>query len=262
MKTFFAVVVCGLLACATALPRVQRKIHPDRIVGGEDATQGEIKYQISLRYSGSHICGGSIAMVNNKQVIITAAHCVDSGSARQFTVVAGDLDRNDNSGREQTRQVSRIIAHEDYDGWTFANDIAVLLIASPFDVNADVAPIALPTFQQQTSGRIVVSGWGTTQSGGSLPNRLQKVEIPVVPDDVCQQAYTQETILSSMLCAGLLGEGGKDSCQGDSGGPLRAVNGDYLAGVVSWGYGCADARYPGVNTEVSYFVDWLEANVE
>lgn len=24
--------------------------------------------------------------------------------------------------------------------------------------------------------------------------------------------------------------------QGDSGGPLRAVNGGYLAGVVSWGY--------------------------
>jgi len=257
-KFIIALVVCGLLAASSALPRVQRKVHPDRIVGGQDAQQGEIPYQVSLRYSGSHICGGSIAVVGTTQLIITAAHCVDSGSARQFTVVGGDVKRSDNTGNEQTRQVTQIKAHADYDGWTFANDIAVLLIESPFDVNANVAPIALPTKEQQTTGTIVVSGWGTTSSGGSLPDNLKYVEIPVVADNTCQAAYPQETILDSMLCAG---EGGKDSCQGDSGGPLRSSSGNYLAGIVSWGYGCADEQYPGVNTEVSYFIDWLATQV-
>lgn len=250
-----------MIVYSLALPKVQRKIHPDRIVGGQDAQQGELPYQISLRYSGSHICGGSLVTLKGQQVIITAAHCVDSGSARSYTIIAGDLDRLDNSGLEQTRQVTRIIAHEDYNGWTFANDIAVLLIASPFDLDANVQPIALPETRQQTPGQIVVSGWGTTSSGGSLPRILQYVQIPVVDDVTCQGAYNEETILESMLCAGLLGEGGKDSCQGDSGGPLRSVEGSYLAGVVSWGYGCADARYPGVNTEVSYFIEWLNAQV-
>ena len=52
----------------------------------------------------------------------------------------------------------------------------------------------------------------------------------------------------NMICAGVTG-GGKDACQGDSGGPL--VVGDKLVGIVSWGVGCAEARYPGVYSNVA-----------
>ncbi|XP_049959037.1 trypsin II-P29-like [Schistocerca serialis cubense] len=56
-----------------------------------------------------------------------------------------------------------------------------------------------------------------------------------------------------MLCAG--GERNKDSCQGDSGGPL-VCNGT-LAGVVSFGVSCGLPGFPGVYTDVSKYVDFL-----
>jgi hypothetical protein len=62
-----------------------------------------------------------------------------------------------------------------------------------------------------------------------------------------------------MVCAGD-SNGGEDSCQGDSGGPLIMTNsdGEYeLIGIVSWGYGCAEAGYPGVYSKVWSKLDWF-----
>jgi len=113
--------------------------------------------------------------------------------------------------------------------------------------------------QEYAAGTMcTVSGWGTTSEGGSLARTLMKVDVPVVSDDDCRDAYGQNDIADSMICAGL-DAGGKDSCQGDSGGPFMCGSG--LDGIVSWGYGCAQPGFPGVYTQTSYFVSWINSHM-
>jgi hypothetical protein len=53
-----------------------------------------------------------------------------------------------------------------------------------------------------------------------------------------------------------------DTCQGDSGGPLMMFTSSkqwVLAGVTSFGYGCAKPGYSGVYTRVIAYLDWINS---
>ena len=94
-------------------------------------------------------------------------------------------------------------------------------------------------------------------------NNLQWVRVPAITNSECNSAYGSGMITDSMICAGYPGEGGKDACQGDSGGPFVCANGtkSVIAGVVSWGYGCAEAQYPGVYARVTATLDWINSEM-
>ncbi|ODM99384.1 Trypsin-1 [Orchesella cincta] len=240
MKHSTIFVTLSLLAIGNALPRLQayRDQSHTLIVGGVPAEQGDVPYQLELRYDGQHHCGASIIEVQGVIVGLTAAHCTPSfADIDLFTLVAGEVSLSDETGIEQTRKVSRIVNHAEFDELTYLNDIALLFIDEPYELNENISPIPLPEAGQETGGNLLVSGWGRLSYQGSSPDNLQKVEIPVVDSAACQEAYDElgDEIFESFLCAGYLGEGGRDACQGDSGGPAKSLDGEYLAGVVSWG---------------------------
>ena len=78
-------------------------------------------------------------------------------------------------------------------------------------------------------------------------------------------------VVESMICTADF-QDAQDACQGDSGGPLMCGGeeysqeggggGEFQCGIVSWGKDCAVAPYPGVYTQVSYFVDWIREVAE
>ncbi|TDG43941.1 hypothetical protein AWZ03_009638 [Drosophila navojoa] len=234
-----------------------------RIVGGYETHIAVYPHQISLRRKGittpknafTHSCGGSIL---TKDTIITAAHCVIGSVASQFKVVAGTSRRNGSDGIIVS--VDEIVMHENYNPDNLDNDVALLRLSSPLPLNNfTMRAIELPT-EPTTDGAIsTVSGWGTTQSGGTPSDQLRAVDVPIVSNKVCDEDYGGGRITAGMLCAGVRGQGGKDACQGDSGGPLIVKN--KLQGVVSWGRSCALPTHPGVYANVFHYVDWIKSKV-
>ncbi|XP_035233263.1 transmembrane protease serine 9-like, partial [Stegodyphus dumicola] len=104
--------------------------------------------------------------------------------------------------------------------------------------------------------KAVVLRYSGSGSGDIYSKELLEVEVPVVTNAYCVEAYGG-LILDTNICAG--GEKNKDACSGDSGGPL-IVKSDgkwFSVGVVSWGRTCGGLDLPGVYTRVSQYLDWI-----
>ncbi|XP_064537792.1 trypsin delta [Drosophila montana] len=251
---FKFVILLSVVACAfgAAIPEGLLPQLDGRIVGGTATTISSFPWQISLQRSGSHSCGGSVYSAN---IIVTAAHCLQSVSASSLQVRAGST--NWNSGGTQV-QVAAFRNHEGYNANTMVNDIAVIRLSSSLALSSTIKAIGLASSAPANGASASVSGWGTQSYGSSsIPTTLQYVNVNIVSQSVCGSStygYGSE-IKSTMICAAA---SGKDACQGDSGGPL--VSGGVLVGVVSWGYGCAYSNYPGVYANVAELRSWVVSN--
>jgi trypsin len=225
------------------------------IVGGRDANDGEIPYIYSLRRT-SHSCGGSIL---TERTLITAAHCVSGASPAALSIRYNSL-LHASGGVLLT--ISSFIVHENYNSGTIDSDIALLYTSAALVLGQTQAQAISLVAQgnDPAAGQInTVSGWGTTSESGSLSATLKTVDIPTVSRADCNSQYGSGSITQTMYCAGI-SAGGIDACQGDSGGPY-VING-LLAGLTSWGYGCARPTHAGVATRVGSFVDWINARLQ
>ncbi len=236
---------------------------PDtNIVGGQNADPGEYGYQV-LVYAGPFMCGGSLI---DEAWVLTAAHCLFDQSdnaipINQISVVLGEHNISADQGNEQNLNVTASIPHPQYDPISADSDVGLLKLEGTANLNANNISVIRLNSQvaTHTGTSATVTGWGALSEGGAGPDVLQEVSVPIVSDQVCQNAYPGQTT-NNMFCAGFA-QGGKDSCQGDSGGPLVIPDGNggwTQAGVVSWGFGCAQAGFYGVYARVANYMSWME----
>ena len=266
------------LAPAQALPPAPVGPVEGQIVGGDPAAITEVPWQVALLSAGEgptwerQSCGGSII---SAEWILTAAHCVVPSPGQSTTttdpdslrVLSGtaDLSKEDQGTGVQS-EVRAIIAHPQYNDATKANDIALIRLKTPLTLGPTQQAIPLPALPNWPANGTdaLISGWGNMNSSGSsnYPTKLQKAIVEVVggpSSATCGDYEPAAYDPAQMLCAGIPGSGGIDTCQGDSGGPLAvSVNGTYyLAGVVSWGRGCARPGYPGIYARVTSYTSWI-----
>uniref|UniRef100_A0A803JTW3 Peptidase S1 domain-containing protein n=1 Tax=Xenopus tropicalis TaxID=8364 RepID=A0A803JTW3_XENTR len=179
-----------------------------RIVGGYECAPHSKPWQVHLNYKGSFFCGGSLIA---PRWIVSAAHCY---LLPKYVVAhIGMHDVSKAEGTVQIIQVEKSFQHYKYNSSSIDNDIMLIKLAEPAQFNHYVQPIPLAHSCPIKGTTCVVSGYGNMRPGffGEFPDRLQCLDLPVLPEDSCKSSYGDD-ITNNMFCAGFQ-EGGKDSCQ-------------------------------------------------
>ncbi|XP_072804138.1 transmembrane protease serine 9 [Vicugna pacos] len=231
---------------------------PTRIVGGFGAASGEVPWQVSLKEGSQHFCGATVV---GDRWLLSAAHCFNHTKVELVRAHLGTTSLSGIGGSPVKVGLKRAVLHPQYNPSILDFDVAVLELARPLVFNKHVQPVCLPlAIQKFPVGRkCIISGWGNTQEGNATkPDILQWASVGIIDQKACSALYNF-SLTDRMICAGFL-EGRVDSCQGDSGGPLACEETPgvfYLAGIVSWGIGCAQARKPGVYTRITRLKGWI-----
>lgn len=261
--------VAVILVASISNSNKQDDVKAGKIVHGVEVPEGELEYQASIQVNfgtrlvsskSTHFCGGAFIA---KDWILTAAHCVRNQDARKLKVVGGTTDITDKS--RPAFAVEKMIMHK-YNDIIKQNDIAIVKVNSEGDSDDNIVPVPLCDNDFDPSGvDCKVSGWGHLKAkGSSVPDKLRQVSVTVLKEKQCMKmlaGYPWDAAHDTMICAG---GGEKDACQGDSGGPLvcPTPEGVCVAGIVSWGVGCATEGIPGVYSNVRKYNRWIMEQME
>ncbi|MFE4823155.1 S1 family peptidase [Streptomyces sp. NPDC056704] len=227
---------------------------PQPIVGGTTTTTTAYPFMMQITdASQNQFCGGTLVAANK---VVTAAHCMVGETTSSVRVIGGRTYLNGTNGT--VSKVSKIWINPDYTDATNGDDVAVLTLSTSMSYTPASYVASTDTSVYATGATARIIGWGTTSESGSSSNQLRTATVPIVSNTSCAGSYGSDFVAGDMVCAGYT-NGGTDTCQGDSGGPL--LIGGVLAGITSWGNGCAEAGYPGVYTRLTTFSNLVKTQI-
>uniref|UniRef100_A0AB38ZER5 Venom S1 protease with CUB domain 11 n=1 Tax=Oncocephalus sp. TaxID=2944721 RepID=A0AB38ZER5_9HEMI len=242
---------------------------PARIYGGREVSPNEYPWLVALMRGDERrmpFCGGSIITSYH---VLSAAHCFTDRKGQlgndNFLVSAGEHDwQVDDNKARQLIKVDKVIIYQNYTSYVKDFDIALLYLEKEIQFNEFVGPICLPNGRLDVRDKwLKVMGWGrVNQEYYSTVAKMANVK--GVDINICNAKflYLMRTEDTFHVCTWAQGT---DSCKGDSGGPLvwldPETNRYTQSALVSHAMGCGDT-IPSVNTDVSYFLDWIQLEIQ
>ncbi|XP_069970812.1 brachyurin-like [Penaeus vannamei] len=230
-------------------PRGSPKTGGTRIVGGTEAVPHSWPHQVALFVDFLYFCGGSLI---SSEWVLTAAHCVDRHLSVEVVLGAHNLLEAEDT--QVTMSSSDFFAHEDWDSFTVANDIALVRLPTPVEFTDSIAPVKLPSSDISVGTIATPTGWGRqSDTAAAISSVLRQVDVPVMESEDCDKIYG--IVGEGQVCVD--STGGQGTCHGDSGGPLNLNGMTY--GIASFGSsaGC-EAGEPDGFTRVFHYLDWIE----
>ncbi|CAH4034500.1 unnamed protein product [Pieris brassicae] len=220
--------------------------------------------------SKDYLGGGTLI---HHSVVMTIAHKLMNISNDPLLIKCrlGEWDTQNTNEiyTHQDRDVSKILVHEQFSSALLANDVALIITSSPFDLTDPHVGIACLSFNEPKMHASCFSmGWGKDfNNNDKYAVWLKKVPLPIVDHGTCEYALQSSRLGSkfrlhnTLICAG--GRKNFDTCTGDGGSSLACRTSSDGAsprysvyGMVSFGVDCG-TELPAGYTNVASVIRWV-----
>jgi secreted trypsin-like serine protease len=279
---FTVTVLCTIIGFGAARPSAVSMLKPrgptSRVLGGQEAADGQWPSQLSLEYLSfstgwDHWCG---AVLFNNQYALTAAHCVEATPISSLRIWSGLLHRRDPAATNaQLLPIQYYVMHPNYSALApgVPNNLAVIRLLDAATITSNTQNALLPPDDSNDYNhrQCYVSGYGKINLTPAMADTLHWAQMPIITNQQCLALFAgvdRVAIFDTHLCA-KSDFPDTGPCNGDGGSPIHCYASEtdtstrYVVGLMSWNAaagGQCNFNYPSVGQRLSKYLDWIHQN--